>query len=104
MEPKHVITLLDVDLFKELGLESLSIEQKKQLGEQMIKTVWQMILVRILEILNDKQKDELYELMNSKDPEFVNNYLKSVIPDYDNLVKEEIAEYKKILISSIKDI
>lgn len=70
----------------------------------MIKTVWQMILVRILEILNDKQKDELYELMNSKDPEFVNNYLKSVIPDYDNLVKEEIAEYKKILISSIKDI
>ncbi len=102
MDKNQLASLLSLDLFKELGLENIPAEQKMALGEEMIKTVWQMILVRILETLSDEKKDKLYDLMNAGEPEAVNEYLKAEIPDYDNLVQEEIAKYKQMLVASVK--
>lgn len=66
------------------------------------KTIYQAILVRSLDILSGKEEEELDELLD-KDPtttEDVLKFLKSKIPTFDILVKEERERVKSGLVTA----
>ena len=102
MTKQEIEEILKVDLLEELNLKDLSFEDKMLMLSQITEIVFQNVWIRILEILKDDQLSVLEEkifLNEFKTPEEFNNYLKNLIPNLDDLIKEEIANYKKILLT-----
>jgi hypothetical protein len=99
---KEAENILNLDLFKELGLDSFSTDEKMGLMEEAAKVVIGQIWLRIAESLSPSKQKELDDLLLAGNQEGIEKFLKSEIPNLEELVKEEIASYKSLLISSIK--
>lgn len=104
MDKKKIEELLKVDLFEELGLNMLSLEERVGLAEDMGRVVVQGIWLKIVENLSPEKQEELDSLLATslEKPENIMAFLKKEIPKFDELVKEEIANYKSLLASSLK--
>ncbi len=100
MDTKKTDEILNADLFKELGLENLSPEEKKNVVDEAFKVIMQGLWVRVLEHLTpEEQADVEAKIEGVTDPvEFV-SYLKTKVPNLDELLKEEIANYKSVLLA-----
>lgn len=104
MDKKKIEEILKTDLFEELGLNMLSLEERVGLAEDMGRVVVQGIWLRIVENLSPEKQGELDSLLATslERPESVMAFLKKEIPKFDELVKEEIASYKKLLVGQHK--
>lgn len=99
LDKTKIEELLRTDMFKELGLESISYEERVELLDQMGKVVLEGIWVRILENLSDNDKIELEKLTDGVvASEELITFLKGKIPNFEDIVKEEIASYKSIIL------
>jgi hypothetical protein len=101
MDTKKIEELLKVDIIKELGLEGLDTESKQSIiddaGYVMIRGAW----IRLFEALSDAKQKELSDLLE-EDPENIEaiiGFLKKEVPHYEDLIKEEVASYKSILLA-----
>ena len=88
-----ITELLNIDLVKELGLDSLPPEQKKALIDQMQSVLESRINLEVLSILTEDQKKELDKVLDS-DQDLL-QFLRSQIPNFDILVAETVANFKK---------
>ena len=88
-----IIELLNINLVKELGLDSLPQEKKAQLVSQMLEVVESRINLEVLSILTEAEKKELDKVLDS-DGDMI-QFLRSKIPNFDLLVAETIANFKK---------
>lgn len=95
--PLDISTYLNTDLFDELGLVSLSPEERVRFLEEMGGVVQQRIMIRVFDELSDEQKDELEAIIqaNPDDPHNIVAYMLAALPNYEAFALEEIALYKK---------
>lgn len=73
-----------------LGINTLPIEKQKEAMERLGAIVYQEVMLRVLDILTEEDKDE-FEKMIEKDPnpEILFEYLSNKIVNFDEIVKEE---------------
>lgn len=104
LDKEKVEEILKVDLFKELGIEDMPADQKIALAEQMFDVLLKSIMVGVLENLTPEKRDELSNLFDSagENPQAVTDFLEREVPDYEDIAKEEIAKYKKFLVSNME--
>src|SRR3989344_71687 len=91
-----IIELLNINLVKELGLDSLPQEKKAQLVSQMLEVVESRINLEVLSILTEAEKKELDKVLDS-DGDMI-QFLRNKIPNFDLMVAETIANFKKELL------
>ena len=88
-----IVELLNVDLIKELGLDSLPEERKAALIDQMTEVLESRISLEVLSILTEEEKKELDQVLDSGGDMI--EFLRSKIPNFDLMVAETIANFKK---------
>ena len=88
-----IVELLNINLVKELGLDSLPHEKKGALIDQMLEVVESRINLEVLSILTEDEKKELDKVLDS-DGDMI-KFLKEKIPNFNLLVAETIANFKK---------
>jgi len=88
-----ITELLNINLVKELGLDTLSQEKRNALIDQMSEVVESRINLEVLSVLNEEQKKELDKVLDS-DADMV-QFLRDKIPNFDLMVAETIANFKK---------
>lgn len=88
-----IVELLNINLVKELGLDSLPEEKKNALVSQMADVVENRINLEVLSLLTEDQKKELDKVLDANGNIAV--FLKSKIPNFEILVAETIANFKK---------
>jgi ElaB/YqjD/DUF883 family membrane-anchored ribosome-binding protein len=95
---------LEKNIIEELGLETLPEEQKITLLEQMTTLVQKRVMLRIMEVLTEVEKDEFEKLLEEKGEDAIEiaNFLREKIPNLDELVKEEIVKLKKEVIGGVE--
>lgn len=85
---------LNINIIEELGLSNLSTERKNELLEQMLEVVEQRIFVLALERLPEEKKKDLDKLLDDEEGD-IQDFLIKELPNYESLVQEIIANYKK---------
>ena len=88
-----ITELLNINLVKELGLDSLPQEKKVVMINQMMEVVESRINLEVLSVLTEDEKKELDKVLDS-DADMV-AFLRSKIPNFDLMVAETIANFKK---------
>jgi hypothetical protein len=104
MDKEKIEELLKLNLFKELGLEDVEPEVKQTILDDAGYVITRGIWIKITESLSDEKQNELAELLKN-DPEnadAITNFIKKEIPNYEDLAKEEVANYKSLLLARVK--
>lgn len=91
--------ILKQNIIKELHLEALPEERKIVLIDKMAEVIQKNITLRILESLDEKNKDEFEKLLDKKagDDEIA-KFLSEKVPNLEEIVQEEIVKFKKDLV------
>jgi len=92
-----ITELLNLDLTKELDLESLSQENQKELTDKMLDVLESRINLEVLATLDEDGKKELDIVLDSNGDML--SFLKSKIPNFDIMVAETVANFKKEIVS-----
>lgn len=85
------MNLLSEEMLKELDISSLSQAEQKLAIDRVGRTIFQAVLVKSLDILSVKEEEELDLLLdkNNTKTEDVLNFLRSKIPTFNKLLKDE---------------
>lgn len=92
----------NLDLTEELDLDSLPDEKKQKLVEQMTETVTSRLNQAFLNRLDDKQKQELDEVLD-RDGDVL-GFLQEHIPNAEMIAAEVISNFKKEVVELEADI
>lgn len=93
--------LIETDLLKNLGLDGLSEEKQEEVMGQVMETVLNRVLVRIVDALGEEKKNDFMELLEKGNDEQIREYLIANNIDMDKFVVEESLLYKNELINKI---
>jgi hypothetical protein len=98
-------TILRQNIIKQLGIETLPEKEQEEILLRIGKIIFQSVLIRVMERLNSKEKDEFTQLLTEKpdDEKAILDFLKSKIPDLDEIVNEEVATFKKEVVDFAKE-
>ncbi len=93
---------LTLNLLEELGIDKWPPEERDSFLESFADIIHMKIVGRLIDSMTGDQQRELDELLaqNPSDTVLANSILK-IIPDFETLVQEEIAIYKKQLLDDI---
>lgn len=91
---------LSKDIIEEWRLGSLDHDKQVEMVDRIGHILYQAILVRSLDILSEKEQTEFDLLLNEDNttPQEVLVFLKSKIPTFDSLVKEEKEKIKEVIL------
>lgn len=91
---------LEANLLKDLGIEDLPLEQKEKILLDVTTIINQNISLRLLEELPEEKAKELETLLTdyADDPDRIQIFFRQEVPNFDELVQEEIAKYKQQLL------
>jgi len=94
---KQKIEAAQIDLIKELGIDQLDQVKKEELLQQIGEVLQQRIVLRIMEELPEEKIDEFNEILKKaqENPDALDQFLIANIPGVDDLVLEEIGDYKQ---------
>lgn len=99
LDKAKINELVEKDLFKELDLQSLPAEDRAGVLDEMGKMVLEGIWLRIFDNLSAEDEAALEKVVDeSESPEEIMKFLTGKIPNFEDVVKEEIANYKSILL------
>lgn len=98
--------ILAANLVSELGLQSLSDEQKLQLLNDAATLVQKRAMARIIETLTEGQRTELNTLIEKEgvQGEEVGTFLRTAVPALDDVYMQEMVAVKRELIEKAHDI
>lgn len=88
--------LLEENIVKSFNLDSMSPETQAKALEDIGGIIYERILTRVIDALDEQGQDEFDKLLGEKsgDGEKIVSFLKSKIPDFEMLVNDEIAKFK----------
>jgi hypothetical protein len=73
-----------------LGINTLPIEKQKEAMERLGSIVYQEVMLRVLDILTEEDKDEFEKLIEKNpNPENLFDFLSNKLPNFEEIVKEE---------------
>ena len=89
--------ILKQNLITALHLDALPAEEREKVLIDVGKVIYGKVLLRVLEELSDKDKDEFDKLLgvNPDDDEAIFKFLSGKVPNLDALVNDEVAEFKQ---------
>ena len=87
IDGKHLIEIL--------GLENLPPEGQKEVIDAATSVIEKRCLNRILESLNEQEKQDFVDILDTKAPEVVNNFLRSKQIDQHAILREEVLRFKR---------
>lgn len=89
--------ILQQNIMKDLGLDALPQDQQEQALQGISKIIFQSVIIKLLEKMNDEDAAEFEKVMeaNMDNEEVVLSFLQSKFPDLDNIVSGEIAKFKQ---------
>ena len=88
--------ILKKDLIKELGLDKLTGEQQEEIFGQIGTVLLEGIMSRAISMLSGAEKDELNKITDEENSAGkMLGFLKEKIPNFEDIVKEEIAVLKQ---------
>lgn len=104
MNKDTIEKLLSTDLFKELGLEDIEPETKETILDDAGYVITRGFWIRITESLSEEKQNELADILKNdpENAETITNFIKKEIPNYEDLAKEEVANYKSLLLAKVK--
>ncbi len=78
------------NIIKILGIDALPVEQQKEAMEKLGAIVYQEVMLRVLDIMSDEDKNAFEALIEKNpDPEAMFAYLAEKVPNIDQIVAEE---------------
>jgi len=83
------------DILKELEIDKLPPEKREEILTAMTELLLKRLTVRVLENLHEQQQEEFSKISASGDPEKINQFFVANVPDYETIIQEEIALFKK---------
>ena len=83
------------DIIKELGIDQLPPEKQEEILTAMTEVLLKRLTVRVLEKLDEKQQEEFSQVSAGGDLEKVNQFFAANVPDYENIIQEEIGQFKE---------
>ncbi len=91
---------LEANIIEVLGLEALPDERKIKMVQQMANLVQKRLMLRIMEQLTEEEKDEFEKILEGEDniDLAVAEFIQNKVPNFDEMVKEEIVKVKKELV------
>ncbi len=101
--------IINKDLMEELGISSLPEEEKNKVMERIGKLIYQSVIIRVLEKLDENDVDEFEKIVHSvqdsnEGAENILKFLRSKIVDFDEIVTEEISTFKQEGLNAISEI
>ena len=89
--------ILKQNIIKDLGMDQLPPEKQEEMLLTIGRLIFQGVIIRVMSLLSEKDKDEFDKLLTEKieDEEAVLNFLKSKIPNLEELINEEVVSFKK---------
>ena len=82
------------NLIKELRLEHLSEQEVEKRMEDVGLIIYQNVLMRVMDILTDKEQDDFEELLDhNAHPNEIFVFLKNKVPEFENIIKEEAKKF-----------
>ena len=89
--------ILKQNIVKDLGLDTLPVEKQEEVLLRVGKIVFQNVIMRVLDELNEKDKSEFDKLLSERpdDEEAILSFLQSHISNIDGIVEEEITKFKE---------
>jgi ElaB/YqjD/DUF883 family membrane-anchored ribosome-binding protein len=96
--------LLESNIIEELGLESLPEERKIAIVQMMTDLVQKRVMLRIMEVLSETEKDEFEKILKEKgeDAPEASEFLKEKIQNLDEIVREEVIKVKEEALEEIE--
>lgn len=78
-------------------MDGLSAEEQQKILQKVGDIIFQRVMMRAVDALDEEAKNELDKLIDIKknDAEAVLDYFRSKLPNFDTLVMEEVAGFKK---------
>lgn len=89
--------ILQKNIISELNLEMLDDEKKVALLDKMSEVIQKRLTLRVLEKLSDSDQDEFEKIMD-KEPDKVSDFLQTKIPEFTEIIQEEIVKLKSEMI------
>lgn len=85
------------NIIQALGLDNLPEEEKNKMLEEMGRVVYQNIILRVINELKEEDKDELDAFLetNTDNQEAIYEFLKSKLPNLDEIAAEEVEKFRK---------
>lgn len=98
--------ILKQNIIKELGIDILPEKEQEEALLRIGRIIFQSVLIRVMEQLNAKEKDQFTKLLTEKpdDEKAILDFLKSKIPNLNEIVNEEVASFKKESLDFMKQI
>lgn len=89
--------ILQANIIKDLGLDQLPKKEQEETLLIIGRIIFQSVLIRVMEELSDKDKDEFEKVLTEKpnDEKAILGFLKSKIANLDAIVNEEIVKLKQ---------
>lgn len=95
---------LPQNIIQELGLDGLPEDKQIGLLTTMTESVLKRITIKILEKLTDAERQEFEEKQKTADPKQMDEFLRSKIPDYDQMLLETVNEFKEEMKINMADL
>ena len=88
---------LQANIIQDLGLDKLSAEEQAKALMEVGKIIFQRVILRVMDELSEEDKNEFDKLLDEKmnDETAILNFLQSKLPNFNDLVNEEVAGFKK---------
>jgi hypothetical protein len=99
-------TILQKNIIKELGLDKLPEKEQEETLLNMGKIIFQSVLIRTMEELDDKGKDEFEKILSEKsnNEEAIMSFLCSKLPNLNKIVDDEVSKFKQESVDFMKKI
>lgn len=95
---------LKMDLLEELGMKTLSPEDRASFLESFTNVLQQRITYRLMQDLSEAKKDRLEAILaqGGNNDAALGKFLTLEVPNFQAMAEEEIAGYKKELLARMK--
>jgi uncharacterized membrane protein YebE (DUF533 family) len=101
MNPK---TLIEGDFFKEAGLDGLPQEEKEKIMTKLIESVRNRVLIRIDDLIDEKDRADFHKVLESGKDEDIRKYLEERKINVQQLVVEESLLQKAEMLNALAQI
>ncbi|MCX6799546.1 MAG: DUF5663 domain-containing protein [Candidatus Falkowbacteria bacterium] len=92
--------ILNRNIIKELGIDSLPEKEKREILERIGKVIFESIMIRVIEALDEDGQIIFEQILSEAEHspnkgEMIIEFLRSKVPNIDEVIEEEVIRFKK---------
>ena len=92
----------DDAFFNDIGLEQLSAERKREVGEQLVELTQNRVAAVLSERLSDEELERFEEIADKEGDDASVEYMERVVPDYTEIVSEQAQAVKQDFVNDMQ--